>query len=616
MIKPSPANHPSCSPRRLVLWSVLAAAIFVCVGCMDDDTPKREPPKPAHPTLPPRTNVPAFLKGTIYELTDSSNKEPYLVSGYGLVVGLADTGNNRGTPLAVRNFMIDEMVRHGFGSINMGLNKMPPERILADSASAMVEVYGLIPPGARQGQRVDVYVQSVTGSETRSLARGRLYLTTLYVNGVDPLNPRGRINAFMKAQGPVFVNPGYLGDAAQSATAARASLRNGVILGGGLCVTDRPIWIRLRNPQLSISRAVEFRISQRFGAKETARTQDEGIVWAFVPKSFNGDWEHFLGIVTHLYLNGSPGFAAAKANELAAEAVKPKALLQDISYAWEGLADEALPFIRPLYTHAAPEVAYAAARAGACLGDAAGAEAIMEIARSDGNPFQLNAVRTIGFLPASTRVDRMLTELLSVSNALVRVEAYKILAEHGAPVVLTRNVGDQFVVDRVFCDGPPLIYAARSGEPRLALFGKDMNIQLPLMFTAMDDKLTISTNKDQRTLVVFDRTNDRLAAGQSIVSRADVLDLAMRLGGSGDEGLKFAYSDVVGILKKLSEKKAVAASFVLQDIVGFEDAIDNAPPIVEPDGGSPAGPNLTGIPGQEQPKMPGIVKDNEKSLKN
>ncbi len=616
MINPAPTNCPSFSLYRLVLGCALAMTIFVCAGCMDDDPPKREPPKPKYETKPPKTNVPAFLKGTVYELTDADNKEPYLVSGYGLVVGLADTGNNRGTPLAVRNFMIDEMVRHGFGSLNMGLNKMPPERILADTASAIVEVYGLIPPGARQKQQVDVYVQSVTGSETRSLARGRLYLTSLYVNGVDPLNPRGRINAYMKAQGPVFVNPGYLGDAAQSATAARASLRNGVILGGGLCVADRPIWIRLRQPQLSISRAVEFRITQRFGTKDAARTQDEGIVWAFVPKNFNGDWEHYLGIVMHLYLNGSPGFAAAKANELAAEAVKPNALLQDISYAWEGLADEALPFIRPLYTHAAPEVAYAAARAGACLGDAAGAEAIMEIARTDGHAFQLNAVRTIGFLPASTRVDRMLTELLSVSNALVRVEAYKILADHGSPVVLSRNVGDQFMVDRVFCDGPPLIYAARSGEPRIALFGKNMNIQLPLMFTAMDEKLTISTNKDQRTLVVFDRTNDRLAAGQSIVSQADVLDLARRLGGAGDEGLRFAYSDVVGILQKLSEKKAIAASFMLQDLVGFETAIENAPPIVEPDGGAPAGRSLTGIPGETLPKMPGVVKDNEKILKN
>ena len=616
MIKPSPASHPVFSRHRLVFCVTLAALICLCAGCMDDTPPKREPPQSIYEDKGPKPNTPAFLKGTIYEWADSGNKEPYLVSGYGLVVGLADTGNNRGTPLAVRNFMIDEMVRHGFGSINAGLNKMPPERLLADSASAMVEVYGLIPPGARQGQRVDTYVQSVTGSETRSLARGRLYLTSLYIGGVDPLNPRGRINAYMKAQGPVFVNPGYLGDAAQSITAARASLRNGVILGGGLCVTDRPIWLRMRHPQLSIARAVEFRISQRFAAKETARTQDEGIVWAFVPKSFNGDWEHFLGIVTHLYLNSSPGFTAAKANELAAEAVKPKALLQDISYAWEGLADEALPFIRPLYTHASPDVAYAAARAGACLGDAAGADAIMEIARTDGHAFQLNAVKTIGFLPASTRVDRMLTELLAVSNALVRVEAYKILADHGAPAILTRNVGDQFMVDRVFCDGPPLIYAARSGEPRIALFGKDMNIQLPLMFTAMDEKLTISTNKDQRTLVVFDRTNDRLAAGQSIVARADVLDLAMRLGGSGDEGLRFAYSDVVGILKRLSEKKAIAASFVLQDIVGFEDAIENAPPIVEPDGGAPAGPNLTGIPGQEAPKMPGVVKDNEKILKN
>ncbi|MFI5380973.1 MAG: flagellar basal body P-ring protein FlgI [Tepidisphaerales bacterium] len=614
MISTSPDNHPFIGRGRLLLLFSVAALVLPVAGCVDE-APKKVELKPVHEKLPPK-QVPEYLKGTVFALADSSNKEPYLVSGYGLVVGLAGTGNSRGTPLAVRNYMVDEMVRHGFGSLNMGLGKMQPERILADPSTAIVEVYGLIPPGARQGQPVDVYVQSATGSETRSLARGRLYLSGLYVNGADPLNPTGKINAYIKAQGPVFVNPGYLGDAAQSTSAARASLRNGAILGGGVCMRDRPIWLRVRDPQLSIARAIEFRINQRFESRETARTQDEGIVWAFVPKSFNGDWEHFLGIAMHLYLNGSTGFAAAKARELAAEAVKPDAKLLNISYAWEGLADEALPFIRPLYTHPSPGVAYAAARAGACLKDAAGAEAILEIARTDGHPFQINAVKTIGFLEPSTRVDHMLTELLSVNNALVRVEAYKILVDHGAPAILARSVGDQFMVDRVFCDGPPLIYASRSGLPRIALFGKDMNIPLPLMFSAMDDKLTISTNKDQRTLVVFDRTNDRLAAGQSIVSRADILDLATRLGASGDEGLKFAYSDVVGVLRKLSEKKAIAASFMLQDAAGFEDAIENAPPIVEPDGSGPAGPSQTGIPGQELPKMPGVVKDSDKELKN
>src|SRR5262249_50665723 len=155
---------------------------------------------------------------------------------------------------------------------------------------------------------------------------------------------------------------------------------------------------------------------------------------------YKGDWEHFVGVCTHLYMDGSPGVAPFKAKMLAEEAVKPDALLQDISYCWEALGPDALPFIRPLYTNSSGDVSFAAARAGVYIGDSAAEDALLEIARTDGHTFQLNAVKILGSLNGSTRMDRMLAELLSAQNALVRIEAYRALTEHGSPAIISRQV--------------------------------------------------------------------------------------------------------------------------------------------------------------------------------
>src|SRR5437868_2687025 len=64
-------------------------------------------------TLPSK-QVPAFLQGTIIERTDLLNTEPFGVSAYGLVANLRGTGGSR-APTAVREYMIREMVKHGFG---------------------------------------------------------------------------------------------------------------------------------------------------------------------------------------------------------------------------------------------------------------------------------------------------------------------------------------------------------------------------------------------------------------------------------------------------------------------------------------------------------------------
>lgn len=588
-------------PAREVQRGVMFGLVWVSLitaGCTPTERVKATPPPSRYTTLAPKTNLPDYLKGTVLELAQVEQNTPYSVSGYGLIVGLANTGDNRGVPQAVRGAMIDEMVRHRMGSTDDRLKNLVPETVLADPRSAIVEVYGQIPPGARAGERADVFVQAVTGSQTSSLSRGILYATDLYMGGVDALNPKGRVNSFIKARGPIFVNPGFATGESDKGPTARSSLRTGIVMNGGIMVNDRPIWIRARQPELRVTRAIEIRINDRFdGSKgeRTAKTQDEGVVYVFVPARFSGDWEHFIGICTHLYLDGSPAIGSIKAKMLAQEALKPKAALQDISYCLEAIGKDALPFIQPLYTNASSDVVYAAARAGAFLGDSSAEDALLDIARTEDHPFQLNAVKTLGALAQSTRIDRMLADLLSAKNALVRVEAYQVLADHGSPAIISREVHGAFYLDRVPSDGLPMVYATRSGVPRIAVFGPENVFNMPVMFSTLNDKFTVSTLPDRSSLMLFDRTNDYPIGGVERRIRADLYEMVWRLSGGGDDGFKFGYSDLVGILQSMSSGKHIKCTVVLQDSPAMRDTIEDAPPIVDPSGRPPAAPPITGV---------------------
>jgi hypothetical protein len=389
----------------------------------------------------------------------------------------------------------------------------------------------------------------------------------------------------------VFVNPAYV---TGGAGAQQANLRNGIAMNGGIIMRDRQISIRLRNPQLSTARTIEMVVDQRYQDDKTARTQDEGIVFILVPPRYNGDWEHFVGVVNHLYLNPSPGFLVNKAQELVEEARKPGALLQDISYCWEGIGESALDFIRPLYGNTSPELAFAAARAGALIGDAAADEALLTMASVENHPFQYNAVKTLGSLPESVRITRMLSSLLSSQNAMVRIEAYRILADWEAPIINSRAVREQFIIDRIPSDGPAMLYASRSGVPRIAIFGREVPLKTPIMFSALNSQLTISSAPDGRGLVVFDRTMSAPPGGRQARSRADIHELIWRLGGGSEDGFSFTYSDLVGILKSLSDDRYIAANFVLQDMPVMLDDIEDAPPIVEPGDRAPVAETPSG----------------------
>jgi hypothetical protein len=354
---------------------------------------------------------------------------------------------------------------------------------------------------------------------------------------------------------------------------------------------DRPLLLQLRTPQRSLARQIEWRIDAAFQDTKTAAAQDEGIVHVFVPDKYKDDWQHFAGVMTHLYLDERESFVVKKAIELAAEAKRPGARLQDISYCWEGLGPKCLDIIKPLMNDPNQDVAFAAARAAAFLGDIPAQDVLVRIAQTPRHKFQINAVTVLGTLPSTPEINQKMRPLLDSPDTLVRIEAYHMLAKNHDWSVITKVVAkdnEKFVLDVVPAKGTPLIYATRVGMPRIALIGPTTSLKMPLVFGALDNRLTISSDDKAQFVDIYYRGVE-LGEPVRILSHPELAQVIARLGGDGpveDAKLDFGYGDVVAMLQSLAGSRKVVASvdgrevnptFVLQEIQAQPDQIKAAP---------------------------------------
>jgi hypothetical protein len=215
----------------------------------------------------------------------------------------------------------------------------------------------------------------------------------------------------------------------------------------------------------------------------------------------------------------------------------------------------------------------------------------MQMAMMHDHPFQLAAVKTLAKLPSSPEINELLRQLLDSDQTLVRLEAYRALAASGDSAIITRSIADKFLLDIVPSHGQPIVYASRSGIPRIAVIGEKLKMNLPVMFTAMENRLSISSQADRPLVAVF-YGGSNLPKPVSFLSSPDVPELIARLGGAGAGGsLDFTYCEVVSLLQMLGDQQRLSAetdgrlvpvAFVLQQPPSIERAIEKAPVISEP----------------------------------
>lgn len=196
------------------------------------------------------TCAPAFAGQRIKDIVDVENVRSNQLVGYGLVVGLAGTGDRiRNAPFTEESMqaMLERM------GVNVRGAQMRTQNVAAVSITA------IMPPFARAGSTIDVQVSAL--GDATSLQGGTLIASSL--RALD-----GEIYAV--AQGPVAVS-GF------KARGAAASITRGVstsarISGGAIIEREVPYALRsantlklaLKNPDFTTAGAIAGTINGRF----------------------------------------------------------------------------------------------------------------------------------------------------------------------------------------------------------------------------------------------------------------------------------------------------------------------------------------------------------------
>jgi flagellar P-ring protein FlgI len=204
--------------------------------------------------------------------------------GYGIVVGLAGTGDRRQTMFSAQ-------------SLTNLLNQMgvsvPPTAIRVNN-TASVLVTATLPPFAQPGARMDVTVAAI--GDAANLQGGLLILTSL--RGLDG-------NVYGVAQGPV-VTGGFVanGGANNRQTVNHPTVGrvpDGAIIERGTPAVslDDGLRLQLRHPDFTTSARVAQAINTRFGDK-TARAQNSAAIEVVAPQEFTARPAEFVAELERL----------------------------------------------------------------------------------------------------------------------------------------------------------------------------------------------------------------------------------------------------------------------------------------------------------------------------
>jgi flagellar basal body P-ring protein FlgI len=608
--------HRIASHRTLASSFVFPFALLTLISsgflaaCQSTPTAK---PIVTRPTVV--RDVPAPLRGIVGSTTTVTGVEPVLVSGYGLVVGLNGTGGGP-LPDRIRSSMERIIGLNGIGrserSGDFATSGMSPAQLLRDKNVAVVLVQAAVPPGLPAGATFDV---SVTALNASSLDGGRLWTTELQIG--DPALVGGvQTRKLASAAGPVFINP--FNEPGKERTGITRFV--GRVLDGGVVKEPFALELRLDNPSHSMARQIAAAINERFppgpnDKGDIARGRNDSIVAVTVPSEYRKKPGDFLELVLSVPID-----AYTPSEELAKRIVDnikaQPALAARLSLCLEGIGrpERTLPIIRSLYDF--PEMAprLAGLQAGARLGDVLAAPHLKQLATSGAPGERTTAIELIADLGAGPTVDQVLQELLREKDLSIRVAAYEALmsravkvqtkrlgqaqnfgtdpsgrrlslaelqmrAEANIPPGLLQGVQRRAIAGKFLLDivpyGEPMIYITQQAQPRIVLFGSELNIPRPLLIAAWSGRLIIASDSASDPLRVRFQPEGSMdsalptAPVRTIVVNGGLPTLidALARNPSKEDGkpaLGLTYSEVVGVLYEFHQQRAIASAFVTE----------------------------------------------------
>ncbi len=228
----------------------------------------------------------AWAGPRIKDIADFEGVRENQLVGYGLVVGLAGTGDSLRNSPFTRQSLAAMLERLGVNAAEGNLNTRNV---------AAVMVTANLPAFASQGSRIDVSVSAL--GDARSLAGGQLLVTPLM--GADQ-------QVYAVAQGPLAIG-GFQATGGSGSSVTRGVPTAGRIASGALVEREIPfdianqteLRLALRNPDFTTARRIAAAINAVAG-EGTARATNPGTVVMQRPQSFAGDMVELVGTIENL----------------------------------------------------------------------------------------------------------------------------------------------------------------------------------------------------------------------------------------------------------------------------------------------------------------------------
>jgi hypothetical protein len=383
-----------------------------------------------------------------------------------------------------------------------------PNQLLANPNNSLAWAQIYVPPGAHEGDRLDVEVRVPPHNDTTSIAGGFMMETRLREMAMmrDGQTHEGHVRAL--AQGPVLVDPVSIDNKDPMA------LKRGMILGGGVSRWTRPVGLALKKDEQSAYRSKQIgdALNARFnvyvrGIKQgIANPTDDKWISLKIHPRYKQNLPRYFRVIRAVPLGESPTQQQARLEVLEKRLLDPL-WAQDAAIKLEAIGKDSIRVLEKGLQSADSEVRFFSAEALAYLDQPSATTELADAAKKEPafRAFALAALCALNDVHAAD----VLRELFDAPSAETRYGAFRALWAMNAndPQLHGEHLGEKFWLHVIPSSGPPMVHLTHSFRPEVVLFGEGQRFELPIALEAGNSIIVKSQDDGQIRI-------SRFAAGE------------------------------------------------------------------------------------------------------
>ena len=477
---------------HLILVAVLGFSFFAGCGSV---IRRGQSPDDSLLRLNEKNGVTTFIGDTC----GVKGVRPGRIEGIGLAVGLEGTGSEP-APSGQKDYLLREL-KNNKSTENA-------RKALASDNTSMIMVRGLIPAGAKKGDRIDLQVTAPPKSKTTSLKYAELLKTDL--RPMAFLSRSVKLgNVFGFAKGPILVDSLF-----EASTDDQHNLR-GVILGGGVLKDDYPLSLVVRSEEskVKVTRSIAHSLNERYttstpgGIENTAKPITDRIVEILVPDEYEHNLGRFIQAIQAMAVNESEAGLAKRLDDLDRR-ISEVDTSQRAAIELEAIGQLGVPILKRAMSHPDFEVRFYVAEALAYLGHGDGIEHLSLAAETE-PAFRWHALTALASL-GNTEATVALRQMFDLPSAETRYGAFRALqaASPSDRSIQGKLLSEEFYLHDITSDADGMIHFSRTKRPEIVVFG---NQKVSKDFIFVQPGITVrAIDKDRASIVRFDPLDGKI----------------------------------------------------------------------------------------------------------